>query len=73
MQGSLALVGSGEFLRESPTWEAIERNFRSGSSLAGCSAGAMALSSHIPNFRLKKSELPKQELQNGETIQLDRV
>ena len=43
-------------LRESPTWEAIERNFRFGSSLAGCSAGAMVLSSHIPNFRLTKSE-----------------
>ena len=32
-------------------WEAIERNWRSGSALAGCSAGAMALSADIPNFR----------------------
>ena len=34
-----------------PVWEAIERNWRRGSSLAGCSAGAMALSGDIPNFR----------------------
>ncbi len=34
-----------------PVWSAIERNWRSGSALAGCSAGAMALSADIPNFR----------------------
>lgn len=65
MQGSLALVGSGEFLPEMAEFEASlindgvnngKRKFRSGSSLAGCSAGAMVLSSHIPNFRLTKSE-----------------
>ncbi len=38
-------------LINTPLWEAIERNWRSGSSLAGCSAGAMALSGDIPNFR----------------------
>jgi cyanophycinase len=39
-----------------PVWEAIESNWRSGGSLAGCSAGAMALSGDIPNFR-KQSEV----------------
>jgi len=34
-----------------PVWEAILRNWRTGSALAGCSAGAMALSGDIPNFR----------------------
>ena len=38
-------------LRGTPVWEAIERNWRAGSSLAGCSAGAMALAADIPNFR----------------------
>ena len=38
-------------LINTPVWEAIERNWRAGSSLAGCSAGAMALSGDIPNFR----------------------
>lgn len=32
-------------------WAAIERNWRLGGALAGCSAGAMALSGDIPNFR----------------------
>jgi len=36
-------------------WDAIVENWQSGASLAGCSAGAMVLSSHIPNFRLMKS------------------
>ena len=39
-----------------PVWEAIEKNWRDGSSLAGCSAGAMALGPDIPNFRKMKSE-----------------
>jgi cyanophycinase-like exopeptidase len=39
-----------------PVWEAIERNWRNGSSLAGCSAGAMALGPDIPNFRKMKEE-----------------
>jgi cyanophycinase-like exopeptidase len=30
--------------------QAIERPWRNGSSLAGCSAGAMAMSNHVPNF-----------------------
>ncbi len=48
-------------LINTPVWEAIERNWRSGSSLAGCSAGAMALSGDIPNFR-KQSALGTQGL-----------
>ena len=48
-------------LINTPVWEAIERNWRSGSSLAGCSAGAMALSGDIPNFR-KQSEVGTQGL-----------
>ena len=38
-------------LSGTPVWEAIESNWRAGSALAGCSAGAMALSADIPNFR----------------------
>jgi cyanophycinase-like exopeptidase len=43
-----------ETLMDSPLWSAIQENWRTGTSLAGCSAGAMVLSSHIPNFRLLK-------------------
>ena len=43
-------------LMGTPVWEAIERNWQNGSSLAGCSAGAMALGGDIPNFRKMKEE-----------------
>lgn len=43
-----------ETLMDTPLWEAIQENWSTGASLAGCSAGAMVLSSHIPNFRLFK-------------------
>ena len=43
-----------ETLMDTPPWEAIQENWSTGASLAGCSAGAMVLSSHIPNFRLLK-------------------
>ena len=43
-------------LRDTPTWKAIHDNWNTGASLAGCSAGAMVLSSHIPNFRFTKRE-----------------
>jgi cyanophycinase-like exopeptidase len=43
-----------ETLMGTPLWSAIQDNWRTGTSLAGCSAGAMVLSSHIPNFRLLK-------------------
>ncbi len=32
-------------------WQAIEREWRLGSALAGCSAGAMALGGYVPDFR----------------------
>jgi len=44
-----------ETLVDTPVWNAIVENWQSGASLAGCSAGAMVLSSHIPNFRVLKS------------------
>ena len=43
-------------LLDTPVWKAVYENYLSGGSIAGCSAGAMVLSSHIPNFRLLKSE-----------------
>ena len=38
-------------LIDTPVWEAIASSWRAGTALAGCSAGAMALSADIPNFR----------------------
>lgn len=38
-------------LRGSRVWKAIEREWRSGASLAGCSAGAMVLGGYVPDFR----------------------
>jgi len=43
-----------EVLIDTPVWAAMQDNWRTGASLAGCSAGAMVLSTHIPNFRLLK-------------------
>jgi cyanophycinase-like exopeptidase len=43
-----------ETLIDTPVWAAMQENWRTGASLAGCSAGAMVLSTHIPNFRLLK-------------------
>ena len=43
-----------ETLMGTLVWDAIVENWQTGASLAGCSAGAMVLSSHIPNFRLLK-------------------
>ena len=45
-----------ETIINTPLWDAIYENWHSGASLAGCSAGAMVLSSQIPNFRLTKKE-----------------
>jgi cyanophycinase-like exopeptidase len=39
-----------------PVWSAIEFAWKSGSSLAGCSAGAMALGKHVPNFFRPKED-----------------
>ncbi|MGC8510404.1 MAG: Type 1 glutamine amidotransferase-like domain-containing protein [Acidimicrobiales bacterium] len=38
-------------LRDTPVWAAIVDAWRSGSALAGCSAGAMALTSWVPSLR----------------------
>lgn len=37
-----------------PVWEAIMASWKSGTSLAGCSAGAMAFGPDIPHFRKMK-------------------
>lgn len=42
-------------LRDTLAWKAIESNWREGGSLAGCSAGAMALGSEVPHFRLSRA------------------
>ncbi len=48
-----------ETLIGTPVWSAIVENWKTGASLAGCSAGAMVLSAQIPNFRLlKKAPTP---------------
>ena len=43
-------------LIDTPIWSAIESAWQSGSSLAGCSAGAMAMGKHVPNFFRPKEE-----------------
>jgi len=41
-------------LAGTPVWDAIIASWKSGSSLAGCSAGAMAFGPDIPHFRKMK-------------------
>jgi hypothetical protein len=43
-------------LINTPVWSAIELAWKSGSSLAGCSAGAMAMGKHVPNFFRPKED-----------------
>ena len=43
-------------LVDTPVWNAIKFNWENGSSLAGCSAGAMAMSSDVPHFFRMKEE-----------------
>jgi hypothetical protein len=46
-------------LRNTPLWAEIEKSWLAGASLAGCSAGAMAMSSDVPNFfRMKNEGIP---------------
>ncbi len=40
-----------ETLSGTAVWRAITEVWRAGASLAGCSAGAMALAGYVPNFR----------------------
>ena len=42
-----------ETLRNSIVWKTIVEQWESGASLAGCSAGAMALTNWVPTMRLK--------------------
>ena len=46
-------------LINTPVWDAIVTNWKSGASLAGCSAGAMAMCAEVPNFRFSKREATK--------------
>jgi cyanophycinase len=41
-------------LRDTRVWRAIRDEWRAGASLAGCSAGAMALGGYVPDFRHPK-------------------
>jgi cyanophycinase len=43
-------------LIDTPVWNAIYKNWQTGASLAGCSAGAMAMCTEIPNFRFTNRE-----------------
>jgi cyanophycinase len=43
-------------LRDSAVWAAIVAAWRAGSALAGCSAGAMALTSWVPRIRTPRKE-----------------
>ena len=45
-----------ETLRDTLLWDLISKNWQSGGSLAGCSAGAMALSGYVPHFRLSRAK-----------------
>jgi cyanophycinase-like exopeptidase len=42
-------------VRDTLLWDLILKNWQSGGSLAGCSAGAMAFSGYIPHFRLSRA------------------
>ncbi len=44
-----------ETLRGTSVWQAIVDAWRAGASLAGCSAGAMVLGGHIPDYRHPRS------------------
>ena len=43
-------------LRDTRVWEAIVAGWQSGAALAGCSAGAIALTGWVPSFRRPDSE-----------------
>jgi cyanophycinase len=52
----LVYLSGAETLMGTAVWRAIVEAWRSGASLAGCSAGAMALAGHVPNFRHPRSD-----------------
>ena len=43
-------------VRDTLLWDLILKNWQSGGSLAGCSAGAMAFSGYVPHFRLSRAK-----------------
>ena len=43
-------------LRDTLLWDLILKNWQTGGSLAGCSAGARAFSGYVPHFRLSRSQ-----------------
>jgi len=45
-----------ETLRDTLLWDLILKNWQTGGSLAGCSAGAMAFSGYVPHFRLSRAQ-----------------
>ena len=45
-----------ETLRDTLLWDLILKNWQTGGSLAGCSAGAMAFSGYVPHFRLSRAK-----------------
>ncbi len=47
--GSPSLLA--DTLRDTPLWAAIVREWQAGAALAGCSAGAMAMASEVPDLR----------------------
>lgn len=61
-RGALVYISGGDphYLANSllgtPVGDAIRESWQSGSSIAGCSAGAMVMSSSIPHFRFSRSE-----------------
>lgn len=61
-QGALIYMSGGdphflaETLQKTAVGDAIRKSWLSGSSLAGCSAGAMVMSSSVPHFRFSRSE-----------------
>ena len=64
-QGALVYMSGGDphhlahSLVDTPVGEAIKEGWLSGASLAGCSAGAMAMSASVPHFRFSRSEPTK--------------
>ena len=48
-------VHLAETLRGTPVWDAIRTAWQSGAALAGCSAGAMAMSGWVPSLRHPRS------------------
>ncbi|MCX6402800.1 MAG: Type 1 glutamine amidotransferase-like domain-containing protein [Actinobacteria bacterium] len=46
-------------MRETVLWKAIQENYYSGGSLAGCSAGAMFMSAQVPRLRLSNKPVER--------------